>query len=225
MNSKSGWMERSNLEFTRGARSEPRRAASSAGHVGHVKQRDRSGSERWGGGGRGRGRIRPSAVERRRRVRWLRLRRRGFFAIEMILCIRAVDFPRGRAARLRGTRATRSVRGFDVSSRGRQTRSRRGEGIAETPEERQKGATDKRRKIKEEGKADGERWVKGRGVARRREGERSRGRVCLNQGDKGSKKQGGAEGERGRSAPRVRKELDLLGASQARRTECNAIRR
>jgi len=106
-------------------------------------------------------------------------------------------------ARLRGTRATRSVRGFDVSSRGRETRSRRGGGMAkDAKEERHEGATDKRRKIKENGKADGERWVKGRGVAGWREGERGGGRVCLNQGDKGSKKQGGREGERERDRHR-----------------------
>lgn len=73
---------------------------------------------------------------------------------------------------------------------------------------------DKRRKIKKGTEKPAERTMeKGRGSAMRtREIERGLKDTI-------------SEQERERSAARVRKELDLLDASQARRTECNAIRR
>lgn len=64
------------------------------------------------------------------------------------------------------------------------------------------------------GQADSHPWRgKGSGVGKTKRKERAEG--------EGGRLRGGG----GVRHPRVRKELDLLGASQARRTECNAIRR
>lgn len=82
----------------------------------------------------------------------------------------------------------------------------------------EKEATDKRREIKRDGKAGGE--ADGKGSRQRDTNKRNRERI---KGHYFGLKE--EERERERSAARVRKELDLLDASQARRTECNAIRR
>lgn len=71
-----------------------------------------------------------------------------------------------------------------------------------------------------------ERMIKGnKGQADSREegrGIRGRKNKAKRAGGRKGRLRGGGGGVR---HPRVRKELDLLGASQARRTECNAIRR
>jgi len=86
----------------------------------------------------------------------------------------------------------------------------------------EKEATDKRREIKRDGKAGGE--ADGKGSRQHDTNKRNRERIKGHYfGPKEEERE--RERERERSAARVRKELDLLDASQARRTECNAIRR